>query len=165
MLPRLLVIPLTLLALTACDLTRAGECLGSAIGQSIGNAFGSALGEGFANALGVTPLTGPDVAARTDAGTFLSVSHEGGRLELAFAGAVRDGTLPRSDSQCLVTDSAVFRDADGGRWGVSALLTEASESAVDGGTRLRVSCTNLRRRVSDGGSEPLPDRRIDLVAP
>ncbi|MDP3500004.1 MAG: hypothetical protein Q8S33_06720 [Myxococcales bacterium] len=151
---------------TACLSPRFGECLGNAIGTSIGGAIGARLGESFAAVTGGRGNpNAPDVARVVDGGTFVSVTHEGGRLELQFTTGLRPGVLPRYDPDCSLTDLALFHDADGGLATVKLNVTTASAQPVDGGTRVQLTCTAIERRVPDGGFEPMSDRAIDVVAP
>lgn len=147
---------------SSCVPPSFGECLGTAIGQAVG----TALGEGFARAFGgPVDVAAPDRFAETDAGTFVSVAHLGGRLEFQFSQGLSTGRLPKSDSSCLVTDFAVLRDRDGGREYVYLNVVEASRSPVDdGGVRVRLECRELSRHFADGGTEAMADRSIDFVS-
>ncbi|MBL8921343.1 MAG: hypothetical protein JNJ54_20960 [Myxococcaceae bacterium] len=143
-------------------LPNAGECIGNAIGQSLGIALGTAIGDGFGGPVG---LTRPDEARVTDAGTFVSVAHQGGRLELRFADQVLTGELPRRDPSCVMTDYAIFRDADAGVALVTLNVVSASQAPADGGTRVRLDCKALKRKLPDAGMEALGERVIDVLAP
>jgi hypothetical protein len=144
---------------------RAGQCFGAAIGSAIGEG----LGDSFARLpawlpRGPDPMR-PDEAKVTDAGvTFISVLHEGCRLQLLFDGPVQPGSLPRIDDTCLVRDRATFMTTDGGYTSVALEVASVEQTRTDAGVRLLLDCVGLERRLRDGGAEPLPDRRIDVVA-
>jgi hypothetical protein len=165
--PHLVTLGFVLSGLCACISQSAIDCVGNAAGQ----AFGLAVGGGISNSLGpavyrdLASQTQTDLARVTDAGTFVSVPHEGGRLEFAFEAGVRSGALPRRDEVCLMRDYALFRPADAGVSIVQMEVTFASEQPADGGTRVKLECTGLSRRSADGGAEPMADRSIDVIAP
>lgn len=150
------------LLVVGCAPEKAGECIGNAVGQSIGIAVGTAIGNAFG---GTVAFSRADDARVTDAGTFISVAHQGGRLEFNFAGPVLTGELPRRDMNCLMTDYSIFRDPDAGLALVTMNVTSASQEPVDGGTRLRLECKDLKRKLPDAGMESMSDRSIDVVAP
>lgn len=150
------------LVLAGCFPSNAGECIGNAVGQSLGIALGTAIGDAFG---GPVSFSRPDDARVTDAGTFISVAHAGGRLELHFADTVVTGALPRRDAKCVMTDYSVFREADAGVALVTMNVASATQEPADGGTRLRLDCKGLERKLPDAGTEALADRVIDVVAP
>jgi hypothetical protein len=160
-------LPLLLCFVLGCVPPSVGECIGATIGQALGFALGAKLGNGFGDAVGANrDFAGPDRAAISDAGTFVSVLHEGRRLEFTFTTGVSPSGLPRRNSECVATDYALLFDADAGLVAqVSLTLSEATATPVDGGTRIRLSCTNLSHRGADAGTVSLPDRAIDVVAP
>ncbi len=90
----------------------------------------------------------PDEAKVTDAGvTFISVLHEGCRLQLLFDGPVQPGSLPRIDDTCLVRDRATFLTTDGGSTSV-ALAPGAASSLLRSLTlaRSRARCESAWNR-------------------
>ncbi len=163
--PHLVTLGFVLSGLCACFPQAAADCVGNAVGQSIGLAVGGGLSDAFGPAFSRDLASQPDSARVTDAGTFISVPHEGGRLEFTFEAGVRSGALPRRDDVCLMRDYALFRPADAGVAIVQMDVTFASEQPADGGTRVKLECTGLSRRSADGGSQPMADRSIDVIAP
>jgi hypothetical protein len=155
-------IALAALLAAGCFPQSAGECIGNAVGQSLGIALGTAIGDAFG---GPVAFSRPDDARVTDAGTFVSVAHRGGRLELRFATEPVTGELPRRDATCVMTDYAIFREPDAGVALVTMNVASATREPADGGTRLRLDCKSLERKLPDAGLEPLGDRAIDVIAP
>ncbi len=148
--------------MAACAPLKIGECVGNALGQAIGTAIGEGLGRAFGGPLAVDA---PEAFVETDAGTFVSVAHLGGRLEFQFSQGLVTGALPKRDKDCLLTDFSVFRDRDGGREHIFMNVVEASrEPGADGGVRVRLECRELSRHFPDGGTEALADRSIDFVS-
>lgn len=155
-------IALAALLLAGCFPSSAGDCIGNAVGQSLGIALGTAIGDAFG---GPVNFSRPDDARVTDAGTFVSVAHLGGRLELRFADKALAGALPKRDAMCLMTDYAIFREADAGVALVMMNVSSATQEPGDGGTRIRLECKALERKLPDAGMQPMGERIIDVIAP
>lgn len=139
--------------------SQVGECLGTAIGQAIGNAALAQAREG-----GKDPTRPDEAFVTTDAGTYVSVAHAGGRLGFEFSFAVSTGELPRRNEACALTDYVLFHPADGGVSHVFATIVVAEQSPTDAGTRIRLEATNLRLSFPDGGVTPLGERQVDVIA-
>jgi hypothetical protein len=164
--PHRVTLGFLLSGLVACSIEpRTTDCFANSLGQGIGLAIGSGLGSAFGS-IGSRDVTSqPDWARVQDAGTFISVSHERGRLQLRFEPGVAAGLLPRRDETCTMRDYATFHSNDGGFSFVLMTVQSATAAPEDGGTRLTLECTGLEVRGADGGLVPLADRTIDLLAP
>lgn len=152
------LLPLLLLV-SACNASQIGECVGTAVGQAIGN-----VGVAKAREAGKNPARPDEAFLIGDAGSYVSVAHAGGRIGIEFAGAVSTGELPRRTPDCALTDYALFHAADGGITHVFGTVTVAEQTATDAGTRIRLETTNLRLSFSDGGTQPLGERQVDVIA-
>lgn len=143
----------------ACNTSEIGECVGTAVGQAIGNAGLAQAREG-----GKNPTRPDEAFLIADAGSYISVAHAGGRIGFEFAGVVSTGELPRRTPACALTDYALFHAGDGGVTHVFGTVAVAEQTQTDAGTRLRLETTNLRLSFSDGGTLPLGERNIDVIA-
>ncbi|MBM4781068.1 MAG: hypothetical protein GQE15_25520 [Archangiaceae bacterium] len=154
------LIPLVVVVcISACNATQIGECVGTAVGQAIGNVGLAKAREG-----GKNPTRPDEAFLIADAGSYISVAHAGGRLGIEFAGVVSTGELPRRTPDCALTDYALFHASDGGITHVFGTVTVAEQTQTDAGTRIRLETTNLRLSFSDGGTLPLGERQVDVIA-
>jgi len=149
---------LLLLGLSGCFPSQVGDCLGTAIGQALGNVGLARAREG-----GKNPARPDEAFPLTDAGTYVSVAHAGGRLGFEFSGVVSNREMPRRNEACALTDYVLFHPADGGVGHVLATITVAEQSLTDAGTRISFQATNLRLSFPDGGATPLGERQVDVI--